>query len=349
LFGSGGACSWLISGLKREGMILSGILDDSASLDDNLNNKKLNEFCIFSPKSKNFTNEIKSKSIVIMGILNPLIDTDLIKKRLIDDGWKNVVDFGKWTEEQYIKYQKCFSPISSDRWENKNFELNSVRKLLFDDQSVKIFDAFLKFVKEGKDQFPPIFSNPYFPSDIPKLNSPLRMIDCGAFTGDTISEAKSLGYNIELVHAFEPDLFNYKNLCKNSEKYGNVNCWPCGVSNKTKLIKFYNQNDMGSFISDTGDQIIQCVSIDDCLSNCHINFIKMDIEGSELDALIGGQNLIKKYLPRLAISIYHKTNDIWEIPLFLYKIYGNNARYYLRNHSRIIADTIFYVIPKHQI
>jgi hypothetical protein len=71
----------------------------------------------------------------------------------------------------------------------------------------------------------------------------------------------------------------------------------------------------------------------------------MDIEGFEYNALCGAECMLKTHLPGLAISIYHLEDDIWKIPLFLNKIYGNRAKFYLRNHSRTIADTIFYVVP----
>ena len=346
LFGCGGACTWLISGFEREETILSGILDDSIPI---TSHKKINKFLALSPHSDKLTQKIKSESTVVIGILNPSIDIDTIKKRLLNDGWKIVLNFSEWTEQQYIKYKKCFSPISSEGWDNKKEELNQVKDQLYDDVSVNVFESFQKFVITGKDEFPTISKNPYFPDDIPRQKSPLRMLDCGAFTGDTIIQAQELEYSIELVHAFEPDLNNYKILVENVKNIGDVISWPCGVSNKTKILKFANQGNMGSFVTDNGDEIIQCTSIDDCLINCNLNFIKMDIEGSEFDALCGAEKTIKKYLPRLAISLYHLPDDIWKIPLWLKNIYKDGARYYLRNHSRTIADTILYVIPINSI
>lgn len=48
-----------------------------------------------------------------------------------------------------------------------------------------------------------------------------------------------------------------------------------------------------------------------------VNFIKLDVEGSELKALIGAKNIIQAFKPKLAISIYHKNEDFYEIPLYL--------------------------------
>jgi hypothetical protein len=72
----------------------------------------------------------------------------------------------------------------------------------------------------------------------------------------------------------------------------------------------------------------------------------MDIEGYEFDALKGAEQLLRKYRPRLAISVYHLASDILNIPLWVSKIYTKNtSKYYLRHHSRTIADTVLYVVP----
>ena len=62
---------------------------------------------------------------------------------------------------------------------------------------------------------------------------------------------------------------------------------------------------------------IKAVSIDEMLAGERASFIKMDIEGAEMPALIGAQKTIEKYKPKLAISIYHKEDDLWEIPYYI--------------------------------
>ena len=71
----------------------------------------------------------------------------------------------------------------------------------------------------------------------------------------------------------------------------------------------------------------------------------MDIEGAELDALKGGEKVIKRDLPHLAISIYHKPSDLWEIGLYLFSIHGNNYKYHIRNYGHQTFDTVLYAIP----
>lgn len=48
-----------------------------------------------------------------------------------------------------------------------------------------------------------------------------------------------------------------------------------------------------------------------------INFIKMDIEGSELEALKGAEQTINQHKPKIAIAVYHQLQDFWEIPQWI--------------------------------
>jgi FkbM family methyltransferase len=169
---------------------------------------------------------------------------------------------------------------------------------------------------------------------------------CGAFDGDTLLEIEKEKYTLESAHAFEPDIKNYKELVKTAKYINGVISWPCGVGDNNESVRFQTQNNMGSFVDPNGNSVIQCVRLDDCLPHYIPTLIKMDIEGYEFNALQGAENMLKRCLPGLAISVYHLADDIWQIPLYLHGIYKDKAKFYLRNHSRTIADTILYVVPE---
>lgn len=71
----------------------------------------------------------------------------------------------------------------------------------------------------------------------------------------------------------------------------------------------------------------------------------MDIEGAEYKALLGAEKTIKKYKPKLAICIYHKPEDVWEIPMLIHKI-NPNYRFYVRHYSLTTPETILYAIDE---
>jgi hypothetical protein len=75
-----------------------------------------------------------------------------------------------------------------------------------------------------------------------------------------------------------------------------------------------------------------------------VDFIKMDIEGSELCALKGASGTIRKYRPKLAISLYHKPNDIFEIPLFIQKEFPFYEMY-IYHYTIHNEETVLYCLP----
>lgn len=75
-----------------------------------------------------------------------------------------------------------------------------------------------------------------------------------------------------------------------------------------------------------------------------VDFIKMDIEGAELAALRGAVGAIRKFRPQLAISIYHKPDDLFEIPSFIrteFPFY----KMYLGHYTIHSEETVLYCSP----
>jgi hypothetical protein len=67
----------------------------------------------------------------------------------------------------------------------------------------------------------------------------------------------------------------------------------------------------------------------------------MDIEGSEMNALRGAENIIIQHRPKLAICVYHKPADLWEIPLYLKELVSD-YKLHLRHHSDFLNETVCY-------
>lgn len=84
-------------------------------------------------------------------------------------------------------------------------------------------------------------------------------------------------------------------------------------------------------------------TIDSVLNGGRADFIKMDIEGAELEAIKGAKNTIQKYHPQLAISVYHKTEDILELPKLILE-YNPRYKLYLRHYSITDSETVLYAI-----
>lgn len=186
----------------------------------------------------------------------------------------------------------------------------------------------------------------YCPTDLPPWPAPLRLIDCGAFDGDTLRQFAQRGYRFAAIAAFEPDLAHFSTLARMAAAFGPATCFPCGVDAATRVVNFMASGDMASQISTAGDTTITCVAIDEALPGFAPTLLKMDVEGAELAALRGAERTIRSHRPGLAISLYHRPADLWEIPRLL-ESWRLGYDYYLRCHGHNTFDLVLYGRPRH--
>lgn len=140
------------------------------------------------------------------------------------------------------------------------------------------------------------------------------VVDCGAYIGEfTLYAAKAVGESGRVI-AFEPDPAIFKKLMANIElnELGNVIALNKGVWSKAGSLKFVGDSIKGySFMSAEKDSLaidVPVVSLDDELESLNIkkvDFIKMDVEGAELEAIKGSARTLKTENVDLAIASYH--------------------------------------------
>jgi FkbM family methyltransferase len=186
----------------------------------------------------------------------------------------------------------------------------------------------------------------YFPSDLPPWGDPLRLIDAGAYTGDTLVTARRRGLRVEAVAAFEPDPANFARLVETLAGFPDAGALavPCGVLGSTTQVRFSAGAGSGSAISADGPATIQCVSLDESLHGFRPNLIKMDIEGAEMDALAGARRIIASSRPGLAVCVYHAPDHVWSIPMLL-RQWDLGYRFHLRSHGFQGFDSVLYALP----
>lgn len=187
----------------------------------------------------------------------------------------------------------------------------------------------------------------YFDLDALKgtMNKDEIFIDGGCLDG-----ASSIGFidwcenRYRKVYAFEPDLKNYQKCVevlqeKCEDKFEVIQQ---GMWKEESELHFTSLGNGGSSLDEDGEDVIQVTSIDKAIHD-KVSFIKMDIEGAEYNALLGAQETIKKYKPKLAICIYHKPEDMWEIPMLILKI-NPEYKFYVRHYSISKSETVLYAI-----
>ncbi len=186
--------------------------------------------------------------------------------------------------------------------------------------------------------------NQYFDLDIVKFGEHDVFIDGGALDGQDTIRFFELCTDSAYAYLFEPDLENFNKTKEKFQSYDNVDVIRRGLWDCEDTLKFNSGVKENSAISEDGNIEIQTTAIDDIETKIPITFIKMDIEGSESKALDGARKTIIQEKPKLAICVYHKPEDIVEIPL---KILEMNPDYklYLRHYSYTDTETVLYAIP----
>lgn len=226
--------------------------------------------------------------------------------------------------------------------------IDAVRLLLADERSKCLLDQIVEKRKEGFLDYTDIKEDgdEYFEHDFFTYSKEEVFVDAGGFDGDTIEEfAAFTQNNYEQIYSFEPD----KNMAKLLEaklyKYNNkVKFYPYGLYSEKTTLPFCNDNQVYSshiVSDDEASSYIQCVKLDDIVGDKRVTFVKMDIEGAEIPALYGAKNVILKNIPKLAICIYHKPRDLWEIPLLIHS-WVPEYKFYIRHFGARYYGTILF-------
>ena len=144
------------------------------------------------------------------------------------------------------------------------------------------------------------------------------LIDGGAFDGGTATVFTEMGYK---VYAFELDKDNFA-LARKAAKEKKFVVENCGLGSY-KHEMTYDQMLSSSRVNEKGSEVAQIVSLDEYVREKNlprVDFIKLDVEGAELDVLRGAAATIARYKPILALSAYHKWDDFWALMNFVKSI-----------------------------
>ena len=230
--------------------------------------------------------------------------------------------------------------------------LDEILPMLEDQESKDIIknrvDTFLtgdmSYIDKNK-----INENTYFSDDFYSITSEEVFFDCGAYTGDTVESFINFTHGkYKKILAFEPDSNSFNELKRlvEDKKFHDVDtvCVATGKENGT--VDFLEKGDVSSKIIKSEKHDLQnTLSVKITKLDNYIDykptFIKMDIEGAELDSLIGASSTIKKYKPKLAICLYHLPFDAFTIPHFLKSIVPE-YKFKIRQHFPGFFETILY-------
>lgn len=283
----------------------------------------------------------KNVTIILSIVLNEKIRAEIFSY-LQQLGFNNIID-GQTIRARYVEFEKDY--IFNDE------DILKPLSYLADPESLRVYrhnvEAHLSRNYEHSAEsdhpaqyFVKIKGNHKFSS----------FVDCGAYIGDTLLSARENGITIENYYAFEPIVENFTGLKLNvSRMKQNVSQMKTvlrnmAVSNFSGTLNFDSM--LGaSRVNQNGTTTATVVTLDEVLKNIKIDFLKMDIEGEEMQALRGAKKIIRAQKPNMAICVYHYINHFWDIPNLIQE-WDLNYALYMRTHSSAGMETVLYAIQE---
>ncbi len=232
-------------------------------------------------------------------------------------------------------------PVFGDEIFNRGFIEENAVKInaayeLFEEDSKPVFAGCVNFMFGGeldilkkittdKDEiFKGVFS----------LNENESYLDLGAYRGDTVEEFLNYcGNKYDSITALEPDRRTFKKLCDYLGNIPRSTAVQKAIYSENKTLTFSSKAGRQSTISQKGEEI-EATTVDTLCKNKRVTYIKMDVEGAEYEALTGAKTTLKEQKPKLNIALYHKSGDIFELPLMISKI-NPDYKFRLRRHPYI--------------
>lgn len=226
-------------------------------------------------------------------------------------------------------------------------ELGAVYGLLADDLSRETYAAALSSKLGGDPErlYEVWRKDQYFPEGIIGLTDSEVFVDGGAYTGDTLlAFLRKTKNRYTRCCAFEPEPENMAKLAAlaGRQRFRDVSIIGKALWSGAEVLRFSGAaGSAGSSISGTGTAAVETDTVDRAAPDA--TYIKLDVEGAELEALKGAAETIRRNRPKLAVCLYHKPEDLFEIPLFIRSL-APGYRFFLRQHQPVSCELVLYAV-----
>lgn len=192
-------------------------------------------------------------------------------------------------------------------------EIEKAYRRLGDEESRKVFEAAIRNKLTGStEELMKGVSDERENWKLLQIREGDSFFDAGAYNGDTLSLFLSFTENYGRIYACEPDPKSFRRLKARAEGLRDTELYQAAVSECPGTMNFTFGKGRGN--AKGGNGVIRAESIDSILRGRSVSVIKYDIEGEEERGLKGAASTIREYRPRILLSAYHKTDDLWVLP-----------------------------------
>ena len=240
-------------------------------------------------------------------------------------------------------------------YEENRSRFEAVYNSLADEESKRIYENVISYKLSGDIKY-------LWDSESDKAQVYEEILDCqkiksyldlGAYNGDTIKEMLLYNPNLQKAVALEPDARNFRKLTEYAQNVESceIKCINAGAWCENTTLLFDASGNRNAGIVSKGNIVskikeVSVVTVDSVLDGASVDYIKYDVEGSEKEALLGSTQTIKAHAPKLLVSLYHRSEDLFALPELIKEL-NHDYSLYLRRFPYIPAwDLNLYAVKK---
>ena len=349
LYGAGDLCKMALEILSDESLNIVKIVDRDS-------NKWGRRLCGISIVSIDEVTEMECNQCLFVDCISKA-PFHVIEEYLGTFGVKNIIHFYDVT---YLLGERV---CMTNGWryeqltETDRMNITRVYNALADTISQKYYLMMLYWrIRHEEITFSDIkinMADKYFPADIivHLLHDHECFLDGGGYTGNTIEHfLKVVDNRFDHIVSYEPDFENFSHLQAYVKGMGalqkKITLRNYGIGGANARRNFINREISSRFLNEISDEAsfmsVRKIDSEDCGP---ITFLKLHLEGMELEALQGGIKTIQKYRPIIALTAYHSEEGVWKIPVYLMQMLSGYRLYY-RLHMYEATSSVWYAIPE---
>jgi FkbM family methyltransferase len=320
--------NWLL----RYGYNIKGFINDYIDI------AYFNDFKVFKSE-RNYQNS----HIVNCIVEGRIIDAENNIKKLSPKSHNHYFDFWKKYPEELLNvdFLKNSDSLSAS-------DIKKIKNLMSDEQSKREFELVAAFRVNRNIEYMQGFkfriNEQYFEYFLNLPDNP-SFVDGGGYEGETVLKFIKKYPIYDHIFYFEPCEDSMLKSKINLRNVKNITYYQVGLWHEKNYLHFNSNLGNANFIDENGNTEIKVDSLDNIIGplNQKIDFIKLDVEGAEYNALIGAEETIIKHKPKLAICVYHNSLDFIRIPELVLS-YCSDYEIYFRHYTQGVVESVMFFV-----